>query len=242
MNITNPTPYTAIVPYFNIHIQHENETLGEAIATDVDFGLGNITNILVRSTWDPVRFGGEKAHEVGRKLLSAYVSGKNTTMTARTHRDSIPSIPLLGEAMSKINFTIPTPNIRIPGEDKDVKQRFITSATFHIFSSTATFGLVSPLLYNTLHIRDINATAYYNHTEPVGIIISHAEFEVPPGRSETPRLPVKWSPDHVGYDKLKQALGGNLKLDAVADVTLRLGNWIETVHYTGKGIGAKVSI
>jgi hypothetical protein len=242
VNITNPTPYTAVVPYFNIHILHKGETLGEAIATDIDFGLGNNTNILVRSTWDPIRFGGKKAHEVGRKLLSDYVSGKNTTMTARTHRHSIPSLPLLGEAMSSINFTIPTPKIVVPGEDEDVKQRFITSATFHIFSSTASFGLVSPLLFNTLHIQDVNATAYYNHTEPVGKIIHHGEFEVPPGRSETPRLPVQWSADHVGYDKLKQALGGTLKLDAIADVTIRLGNWIETVHYTGKGIGAKVSL
>ncbi|KAI5466882.1 hypothetical protein BGZ63DRAFT_346794 [Mariannaea sp. PMI_226] len=242
INITNPTSYTATVPYFNIHILHNGETLGEAVATGVDFGLGNNTNIIVQSTWDPVRFGGQSAHEVGRKLLSAYVSGENTTLTAKTHHNSIPSIPLLGEALSAINFTIPTPRVTLPGEDEDINQRFIASATFHIFSSSATFELVSPLLFNTLHIVDVNATAYYNHTEPVGQIIDHREFPVPPGRSETPRLPVQWSPDHVGYDKLKRALGGKLKLDAIADVTLRLGNWIETVHYTGKGIGAKISL
>ncbi|KAF9769449.1 hypothetical protein IL306_013134 [Fusarium sp. DS 682] len=187
VNITNPTPYAAIVPYFNTHIQHKGEILREAIATDVDFGLGINPNIIVRLTWDPVRFGGENAREVGRKLLSDYLFGKNTTMTAKTHHDSIPSIPLLGEALSNVNFTIPTPRVRIPGEDEDVKQRFITSATFHILSSSATFGLVSPLLFNTLHIEDVSATAFYNHTETVG-------------------------------------------------------NWIETVHYRGKGIEAKVSL
>ncbi|KAH7015244.1 hypothetical protein EDB80DRAFT_605705 [Ilyonectria destructans] len=242
VNITNPTQYTAIVPYINIHVLHEGEILGEAVARNIDFGLGNNTNILVRSTWDPVRFGGESAHKIGRKLLSDYVSGKNTTMTAKAHRDSIPTLPLIGEALSKFNFTIPTPRIRVPGEDEDVKQRFITDATFHIFSSTATFTLVSPLQFNTLYIERINATAFYNHTEPVGQIIHDESFAVPPGRSETPRLPVQWSPDHVGYDKLKKALGGTLKLDAVADVSIRLGNWVEDIHYTGEGIGAKVSL
>lgn len=242
VNITNPTQYTAIVPYINIHVLHEGEILGEAIARNIDFGLGNNTNILVRSTWDPVRFGGERAHKIGRKLLSDYVSGKNTTMTAKAHRDSIPTLPLIGEALSKFNFTIPTPRIRVPGEDEDVKQRFITDATFHIFSSSATFTLVSPLQFNTLYIERINATAFYNHTEPVGQIIHDETFAVPPGRSETPRLPVQWSPDHVGYDKLKKALGGTLKLDAVGDVSIRLGNWVEDIHYTGEGIGAKVSL
>ncbi|KPM34450.1 hypothetical protein AK830_g12130 [Neonectria ditissima] len=242
VNITNPTPYTAVVPYINIHILHKGEILGEAIARNIDFGLGNNTNILVQSTWDPVRFGGKHAHDVGRKLLSDYVSGKNTTMTAKAHRDSIPTLPLIGEALSHINFTIPTPRIGVPGEDDNMKQRFITDATFHIFSSTANFGLFSPLQYNTLYIEHINATAYYNHTEPVGQIIHDESFPVPPGRSQSPRLPVQWSPDHVGYDKLRKALGGSLKLDAVADVTVRLGNWVEEIHYTGKGIGAKVSL
>jgi hypothetical protein len=46
----------------------------------------------------------------------------------------------------------------------------------------------------------------------------------------------------VGYGKLKEALGGSLKLDAIANVTVRLGSWTEKIHYTGKGIGAKVSL
>ncbi|KAM0427299.1 hypothetical protein ACHAPT_007734 [Fusarium lateritium] len=242
VNITNPTPYTAIVPYFNIHILHDGQVLGEAISKNVDFGQGENTNILVHATWDPSQFGGDKAHEVGRKLLSDYVSGKNTTLTARTHKGSIPSIPLIGKALSKINVTLPTPRIRIPGEDENAKPRFIADATFHIFSSTATFTLLSPLQYNTLYIEHINATAFYNHTEPVGQIVHDSPFPATPGRSQTPRLPVEWSPGSVGYGKLKEALGGTLKLDAVANVTVRLGSWTEKLYYRGKGIGAKVSL
>ncbi|CAM1503868.1 Fc.00g014590.m01.CDS01 [Cosmosporella sp. VM-42] len=242
VNMTNPTPYAAQIPYFNIHILQDGVVLGEAVVRDVDFHTGNNTNVLVQATWDPVSFGGKKAHEIGRKLLSKYVSGKNTTLTARTHRGSIPTVPLIGEALSKLSVTLPTPRIRLPGDDSGENQRFIKDATFHIFSSSATFGLISPLQYNTIYIEHINATAFYNHTEPVGQIIHDGSFPAPPGLSETPRLPVIWSADHVGFDKLKEALGGSLKLDAVANVTIRLGNWVETVHYTGKGIGATVRL
>ncbi|RSL98536.1 hypothetical protein CEP52_010269 [Fusarium oligoseptatum] len=214
VNITNPTPYTAVVPYFNIHILHDGQVLGEAISRNVDFGQGVNTNLLVHAIWDPTR----------------------------THKGSIPSIPLIGDALSKINVTLPTPRIRIPGEDENEKPRFIADATFHILSSTATFTLLSPLQYNTLYIEHINATAFYNHTEPVGQIIHDSPFPATPGRSQTPRLPVDWSPGSVGYGKLKEALGGTLKLDAVANVTVRLGSWTENLHYHGEGIGAKVSL
>lgn len=241
VNITNPTQYTAIIPYLNIHILEHGQVLGEAIAKNLDLKLGNNTNVHVRATWDPASFGGQRALEVGRELLSDYVSGKNTTLTARAHRGSIPTMPLVGEALSKLNFTIPTPRIGLPG-DSDTNQRFIKDATFHIFSSTATFGLVSPLQHNTLYIQHINATAFYNHTEPIGQIVHDETFPVPPGLSETPRLPVEWDPSRIGYDKLRRALGGELKLDAEANVTVRVGNWVENIHYTGKGIGAKVSL
>ncbi|KAF5672238.1 hypothetical protein FDENT_10607 [Fusarium denticulatum] len=244
VNLTNPTPYAAVVPYLSLHIFHDGELLGEAISRNVTFDLGKNTNLPVLATWDPLRFGGEKAQAIGRKLLSDYVSGKNTTLTARTHKRSVPNVPIIGEALSKINITLPAPRITVPGEDEHEgeKPHFIADATFHLFSSTATFTLLSPLLYNTLYIEHINATALYNHTEPVGQIIHDEPFPATPGRSQTPRLPVIWSASSVGYGKLKEALGGSLKLDAIANVTVRLGSWTEKIHYTGKGIGAKVSL
>ncbi|CAK7203223.1 hypothetical protein SEUCBS139899_005954 [Sporothrix eucalyptigena] len=95
-------------------------------------------------------------------------------------------------------------------------------------------------LVNTLYIDYINATAYYNHTEVVGTIVSETIFGAPPGLSETPKLPVEWSPDSVGFDKLRQALGGVLKLDAKAEVGVKLGLWRQKIWYAGKGIGAHV--
>ncbi|KAI1057106.1 hypothetical protein LB507_001998 [Fusarium sp. FIESC RH6] len=244
VNLTNPTPYAATIPYLSVHILHDGRLLGEAISRNVTFNLGKNTNLPVHATWDPLQFGGEKAHEIGRKLLSDYVSGENTTLTARTHKKSIPNVPIIGKALSKINITLPAPRITVPGEDghEGEKPRFIADATFHLFSSTASFTLLSPLLYNTLYIEHINATALYNHTEPIGQITHDEPFPATPGRSQTPRLPVEWSPSRVGYGKLKEALGGSLKLDAIANVTVRLGSWTETLHYRGQGIGAKVGL
>lgn len=243
MNCTNPTPYTAWVPYVNAHIYANNYMIGEAIARNVNFTLGNNTNVLVSANWDPVLFGGEAGRNASRALLSEYLSGANTTITVKGHRDSIPGMPLVGEALSRMNLTMPTPRLDLPGEDAETDSRaFIREATFHVFSSTASFVLASPLHYNTIYVDYINATAFWNHTEPVGQIIFDESFAAEPGLTETPRMPVQWSADHVGYDKMKDALGGKLKLDAVADVTVRMGNWVETVHYRGQGIGAKVRL
>ena len=112
----------------------------------------------------------------------------------------------------------------------------------HLLTSTATFTLLSPLPHSTIYITYINATAYYNHTDPVGQIVYELPFAVPPGASTSPRLPVDWSLDSVGYEAVKQALGGRLKLDAKATVGIRIGRWAERVWFMGGGIGASIRI
>jgi len=118
----------------------------------------------------------------------------------------------------------------------------------HLFSSTATFTLLSPFDHTTLNINHINATAFYKE-EPVGHIHYGAEFSgmpeefpVPPGLSQTPRLPVDWSLGSVGYDAIKKALGGTLKLRAEAIVGVKIGEWRERVWFKGRAIGAKVRV
>jgi len=112
----------------------------------------------------------------------------------------------------------------------------------HLFTSTATFTLLSPLPHTTLYITHVNATAYYNHTESVGTILYDFPFAVPPGATQSPRLPVDWSLGSVGYEAVRSALGGFLKLDAKATVGVRVGRWSERVWYQGAGIGAKVRL
>jgi len=169
-----------------------------------------------------------------------YISGWNTTLTFQTHARSFAHQPTLGKALSNFPVTIPTPRLSLGNGDD--KPHFIDDATFHLFSSTAQFTLLSPLQYSSIYIEHINATAFYNHTEPVGHIDYDLPFKVPPGSSVSPKLPVEWSFDSVGYEKLKNAIGGTLKFDAKGTVGIRLGQWSETVWYIGSGIGAEVRL
>ncbi|OLN92073.1 hypothetical protein CCHL11_01544 [Colletotrichum chlorophyti] len=240
VNMTNPTPYTAVIPYVNIHIVRDGFVLGSATVENMNVVRGNNTNLLVTANWSPTAYG-EGGRRVASDLISEYLSGRNVTIDVKAHRGTIPAVPIIGEAMSKLNISVAAPKLDLPG-DGESKGHFIRDATFHVFSSTATFVLASPLKYNTIYVDWVNATAFYNHTEPVGRILYDLPFAAPPGSSTTPRLPVDWSAGSVGYDAVKKAIGGSLKLDARANVTVRIGNWKETVWYEGQGIGASIRL
>lgn len=254
VNITNPTPYTASIPYVTAHITCNGSVIGDLVAEDLEINTGNNTNLLVRARWDPSK-GGAGAELIARDLISQYISGFNTTIGVLAHRDSIPGQPMIGEALSHFDITIPTPHLALPGDDDDSSDpddpssdpkrkgsHFIRDATFHLFSSSATFTLASPLKYNTIYIDHINATAFYNHTEVIGRVIYDLPIAATPGLSQTPKLPVDWSVGSIGRDKVGEALGGGLKLDASAEVSVRVGHWKEQVWYVGKGIGAQVRL
>ncbi|KAI1084436.1 hypothetical protein F5B20DRAFT_296366 [Whalleya microplaca] len=241
VNVTNPTPYTAHVPFVNILVLNNDSILGDATVENLDVVKGENSNILVTAKWNP-SIGGHLGRQIGRDLISQYISGWNTSITVKAHRDSIPGQPTIGEGLSHFNMTFAAPKLDLPGRTPEEKSRFIRDATFHFLSSTATFTLVSPLQHNTLYLDFINATALYNHTEPVGQILYDLPFAAPPGKSQTPRLPVTWSMGSVGYDAVKKAIGGRLKLDAYAEVDVRLGNWQESLWYWGQGIGARIQL
>ncbi|KAL8409385.1 hypothetical protein RB594_007716 [Gaeumannomyces avenae] len=242
INVTNPTEYTADIPFVNIHVMSNGSLVAEATAEDLRISTGVNTNLRVTARWKP-SMGGDQGVADGRNLISSYLSGYNTTLMLKTHNESFPFQPLLGEALSRVDLNISTPRLKFPpGKDGDESKRFIRDATFHVLSSTAVFTLLSPLERNTLYIDGVNATAFYNHTDPVGTINYSSPFAVPSGSSQTPRLPVGWRLGSDGYEKLRQALGGRLKLDARADVAVRLGNWRETLWYEGRGIGADIRL
>lgn len=215
--------------------------LGHSTVENVDVIKGLNSDLLVTATWDPT-MGGKIGRHVGRELISQYVSGFNTSITVKAHGDSIPGQELLCDALSRFNFTFPAPKLDLPGDTPEERSHFIRDATFHFLSSTATFTLVSPLHYNTVYVDHINATAFFNHTEEVGKIIHDLPFQAPPGKSQTPKLPVQWSVGSVGYEAVRKALGGRLKLDARAEVDVRLGNWRERLWYVGQGIGASIQL
>ncbi|KAI9829007.1 MAG: hypothetical protein M1832_000030 [Thelocarpon impressellum] len=257
VNFTNPTEYSAHIPFLSINILENGTALGQATAKDVTVVPGSNENVVVEAVWDPLTPSGSEGQAVGRELLSQYISGWNTTISLKTHEGSIPSQPALGRALSMFEVELATPRIKYPGApDKGDGEdggedgpHFIEDATLravvakmHLFSSTATFTLLSPLTRTTLFITYINATALYNHTDPVGTITYDLPFAVAPIRAHTPRLPVDWSLDSVGYDAVRSALGGRLKLDARAVVGVKVAKFEERLWYIGHGIGAKVRV
>ncbi|KAK3706732.1 hypothetical protein LTR37_012576 [Vermiconidia calcicola] len=249
MNLTNPTEYAATVPYIDIHIMKNGSLLGHATARDLYVRPGQNDNLLVKAVYAP--FG--EAKDVGREFLSQYISGWNTTLVLKMHEESIPSQPALGKALSKFEIEMPTPSLGSPpsdpddgGEKKDGKPHFIKDATFHLLTSTATFTLLSPLRHSTVYVENINATAFYKG-EDVGNILYDLPFAVPPVDEDgngitSPYLPVDWSLGSVGYEAVKRALGGSLKLAAEAEVGVRLGEWRERVWFRGSGIAARVRL
>ncbi|KAF2491039.1 hypothetical protein BU16DRAFT_530611 [Lophium mytilinum] len=250
VNFTNPTNYSATVPYFNINILVNDTILGSATATNVFVVPGNNTNVTITAVYDPFGNSGEKGKAVGRELLSQYISGYNTTLTLKTHNGTIPSQPALGFALSAFGIDLPTPSLSSPkkpsdGDDPDGPEddgpHFIKDATMHLISSTAIFTLASPLSTTTLYITHLNATSFYEG-DPAGKILYELPFAVPPGLSESPRLPVDWSIGGVGYDAIRKALGGQLKLSAFAEVGVRVGLWNQRIWYQGKAIGANVRL
>jgi hypothetical protein len=68
-------------------------------------------------------------------------------------------------------------------------------------------------------------------------------FEVLPGRegyTMTDKVPVEVG--SVGYDVIRRALGGELIIDAVADIVATVGKWRGRIRYDGKGVGANVRL
>jgi hypothetical protein len=88
----------------------------------------------------------------------------------------------------------------------------------------------------------VNATAFYEHDEPIGHIDYRFPFLVSPGLSRSPRLPVDLDLSTIGYGAIKEALGGSLKMNTLAEVGVRLGHYRTIIHYNGKAISAHIRL
>lgn len=67
-------------------------------------------------------------------------------------------------------------------------------------------------------------------------------FEVPPGISQTPRLPVDLNLGGVGYSALRKALGDSLEISAVAEVGVLVDHYKDLILYKGDAIAAKIRV
>ncbi|KAJ5747773.1 uncharacterized protein N7511_009469 [Penicillium nucicola] len=244
-NFTNPTNYSATVPFADFLILFNDTAVAHITSRDITVTPGNNTCVPIEFSWCPLKLSGPDGVEAGKTLISSYISGYNTTITMKPHKNTIPSLPNLGRALSNISISVPVPSISppgSPGNDNDERPHFIQEATFYLWSSTADFTLFSPLTETNILITSIDATAFYEQKDPIGRIQNQNPFKVPPGLSLTPRLPVDLDIGGVGYDALRKALGQSLEMDAVAKVGVQIGEYEDVVLYRGKGIAAKVRI
>ncbi|KAI9367911.1 hypothetical protein BJX61DRAFT_262048 [Aspergillus egyptiacus] len=247
VSFTNPTEYSASLPLVDLLLLSNTTKLAHITARDVTIVPGLNTGIHVDLQWNPSELGGPSAVLAGQALLSQYVSGYNTSVVIKTHKGTIPALPKLGQALSRLDFEVQVPKLlaQRPGGDPDQPghddgKGFIQDATLHLLSSTADFALFSPLTNTTLEVGSIEAKAFYDHDKEVGTIDYYEPFSVPPGISHSPRLPVELNLGGIGYDAVKRAVGGTFELDTIAKVGVRIENYTDNIVYRGKGLTARV--
>lgn len=108
----------------------------------------------------------------------------------------------------------------------------------HVFSSTADFLIRNPFPHDAINIIALNGTASYNGST-LGVLSYESKgvgFRIKPGLdglTTSPRIPVEWSLDSIGFEEMKKALGGDLKFTAAAHCTLKLGKYQMRVLYNG---------
>lgn len=76
VNFTNPTEYSATVPYADVRVLYNGTAVGHVIARHLSLVPGNNTNASIELSWNPLENGGLHGIEAGRTLISSFISGK----------------------------------------------------------------------------------------------------------------------------------------------------------------------
>ena len=76
VNLTNPTNYSATVPFVDIQIMVNKTLVGHASTEAVEVGPGLNENIPVMTEWNPLGLGGYNGTAAGKELISRYISGE----------------------------------------------------------------------------------------------------------------------------------------------------------------------
>ena len=76
VNLTNPTNYSAFLPFADVNISWNRTLMGHATVEGVYLKPGRNLNIPLHAVWSPGQSGGEAGLQASRELISRYVSGK----------------------------------------------------------------------------------------------------------------------------------------------------------------------
>ncbi|KAL4798877.1 hypothetical protein BDV19DRAFT_356341 [Aspergillus venezuelensis] len=118
INFTNPTPYSATVPLVDLLMVYNATKIAHVTAKDVNVVPGANTGVKVDLQWSPLDLSGQPGVLAGQELLSQLVSGFNTTVTMTSHKGSIPALPKLGQALSRLGLAVQIPKLS-PGCNPD---------------------------------------------------------------------------------------------------------------------------
>jgi hypothetical protein len=75
-NFTNPTNYSATVPFVDLLILYNDTAVAHITAQNISVGPGNNSFVPVDFFWCPLDAAGVDGVEAGRALLSSYISGQ----------------------------------------------------------------------------------------------------------------------------------------------------------------------
>lgn len=75
VNLTNPTQYSATVPFADVHILSNGSLFGHATAQAISIKPGRNINIPITAVWNPLEMGGQVAHAKAVDFLSQWLSG-----------------------------------------------------------------------------------------------------------------------------------------------------------------------
>ncbi|EEP81928.1 predicted protein [Uncinocarpus reesii 1704] len=142
VNFTNPTSYSANVPYVDMEVIYNGSRVAHVLGRRLSVSPGLNSLVEIVGLWNPFHGGGSEGVIAGRELISSYISGLNTSVRLSPHSGSIPSFPALGKALSMLQIEVPLPKLHLPddGDENgtpDDRPHFIKEAT--VWSTLITF-------------------------------------------------------------------------------------------------------
>jgi hypothetical protein len=82
VDINNPSNYSAVIPYVNVHILVNDTLLGEATVRNLTVVPGLNSNLSAAAEWAPI---GKHGRHVGRELISQFISGTPNSLPSATN-------------------------------------------------------------------------------------------------------------------------------------------------------------
>lgn len=76
INITNPSPYSASLPFVDLILVYNDTKVAHVTARDLAIVPGVNSGIHADLQWNPLELGGSAGVTAGQEMLSQYVSGE----------------------------------------------------------------------------------------------------------------------------------------------------------------------